>query len=29
VDVCARSVGNLVDRYDELLALACADPKRL
>jgi hypothetical protein len=29
VDVCARSVGNLVDRYDELLALACADPNRL
>jgi hypothetical protein len=29
VDVCVRSVGNLVDRYDELLALACADPKRL
>src|SRR5262245_44286646 len=29
VDVCLRSVGNLVDRYDELLALACADPKRL
>jgi hypothetical protein len=29
VDVCARSVSNLVDRYDELLALACADPGRL
>ncbi len=29
VDVCVRSVGNLVDRYDELLALACADPGRL
>jgi hypothetical protein len=29
VDVCVRSVGNLVDRYDGLLALACADPERL
>src|SRR5262249_42023920 len=29
VDACVRSVGNLVDRYDELLALACAAPKRL
>lgn len=29
VEVCSRSVGNLVDRYDELLALACVDPKRL
>ena len=29
VPICARSVGNLVDRYDELPALACADPTRL
>lgn len=29
VPICERSVGNLLDRYDELLALACADPKRL
>lgn len=29
VPICARSVGNLVDRYDELLTLACADPGRL
>jgi hypothetical protein len=29
VDVCPRSAGNLVDRYDELLALACSDPPRL
>jgi hypothetical protein len=29
VPVCERSVSNLMDRYDELLALACADPTRL
>src|ERR1700760_1130096 len=29
VPICARSVSNLMDRYDELLALACADPTRL
>ncbi|QDV37448.1 MULE transposase domain protein [Tautonia plasticadhaerens] len=29
VPICERSVGNLVDRYDELLALTCADPNRL
>lgn len=29
VPICERSVGNLLDRYDELLALACADPGRL
>jgi hypothetical protein len=29
VPICERSVGNLVDRDDELLALACADPARL
>jgi len=29
VPICERSVGNLLDRYDELLALACVDPKRL
>jgi hypothetical protein len=29
VPVCARSVSNLLGRYDELLALACADPMRL
>jgi hypothetical protein len=27
--ICARSVSNLLDRYDELLALACADVGRL
>jgi hypothetical protein len=27
--VCVRSVGNLLDRYDELLALSCADVGRL
>ena len=25
VPICARSVGNLLDRYDELLALSCSD----
>src|SRR5947208_629782 len=29
VPICQRGVGNLLDRYDELLALACADPERL
>ncbi len=29
VPICERSVGNLLDRYDELLALACVDPTRL
>jgi hypothetical protein len=29
VSICARSVGNLPDRYDELLALSCSDPGRL
>ncbi len=29
VPICARSVGNLLDRYDELLALACSDAARL
>src|SRR3954462_12036397 len=29
VPICARSVGNLLDRYDELLALSCSDPGRL
>jgi hypothetical protein len=29
VPICARSVGNLLDRYDELLALACGDAARL
>jgi len=29
VAVCERSVSNLLDRYDELRALATADPKRL
>jgi hypothetical protein len=29
VPICARSVSNLLDRYDELLALACADVGRL
>src|SRR3954452_930518 len=29
VPICLRSVGNLLDRYDELLALATADPCRL
>ena len=29
VPICERSVSNLLDRYDELLALACADPGRL
>src|ERR1700760_1547697 len=29
VPICARSVGNLLDRYDELLTLALADPARL
>jgi hypothetical protein len=29
VPICARSVGNLLDRYDELLALSCADATRL
>src|SRR5262249_42400437 len=28
VPVCVRSVGNLLDRYDELLALSLADPRR-
>ncbi len=27
--ICVRSVGNLLDGYDELLALACSDPARL
>jgi hypothetical protein len=29
VAICARSVGNLLDRYDELLALSCSDADRL
>jgi hypothetical protein len=29
VPICARSVGNLPDRYDELLALSCTDAGRL
>ena len=29
VPICVRSVGNLLDRYDELLALSCADVDRL
>src|SRR3954451_14644113 len=29
VPICARSVSNLLDRYDELLALACSDADRL
>src|SRR3954454_11435477 len=29
VPMCARSVGNLLDRYDELLALSCGDADRL
>ena len=29
VPICARSVGNLLDRYDELLALSCSDTGRL
>jgi hypothetical protein len=29
VPICARSVGNLLDRYDELLALSCSDAGRL
>jgi hypothetical protein len=29
VAICTRSVGNLLDRYDELLALACSDAARL
>jgi hypothetical protein len=29
VPICLRSVGNLLDRYDELLALSCADVDRL
>jgi hypothetical protein len=29
VPICARSVGNLLDRYDELLALSCSDADRL
>src|SRR5947209_18551266 len=29
VPICARSVGNLLDRYDELLALSCSDVQRL
>jgi hypothetical protein len=27
--ICVRSVGNLLDRYDELLALSCSDAGRL
>jgi len=27
--VCARTVTNLLDRYDELLALSATDPTRL
>jgi hypothetical protein len=27
--ICVRSVGNLLDRYDELLALSCSDVTRL
>jgi hypothetical protein len=29
VTICVRSVGNLLDRYDELLALSCSDAARL
>jgi hypothetical protein len=29
VPICTRSVGNLLDRYDELLALSCSDAERL
>jgi hypothetical protein len=29
VPICVRSVGNLLDRYDELLALSCSDIARL
>jgi hypothetical protein len=29
VPICLRSVGNLLDRYDELLALSCTDRARL
>jgi hypothetical protein len=29
VPICARSVSNLLDRYDELLALSCGDVARL
>jgi hypothetical protein len=29
IAICVRSVGNLLDRYDELLALSCSDVKRL
>jgi hypothetical protein len=29
VPICVRSVGNLLDRYDELLALSTSDPRRL
>jgi hypothetical protein len=29
VPICARSVSNLLDRYDELLALSCSDAERL
>ncbi len=29
VPICPRSVANLLDRYDELLALSCSDPARL
>jgi hypothetical protein len=29
VAICQRSVGYLLDRYDELLALSCIDPARL
>jgi hypothetical protein len=29
VPICARSVDNLLDRYDELLALSCSDVERL
>src|SRR3954467_8876815 len=29
VPICMRSVGNLLDRYDELLALSCSDAARL
>jgi hypothetical protein len=29
VPICVRSIGNLLDRYDELLALSCSDAGRL
>jgi len=29
VPICTRSVGNLLDRYDELLALSCGDAARI